>query len=74
MTSMSRLGLDPSDKTLLAARKWTSQQDPGKQIDRVMELSNVKSITMTNAVFDDEERGRCAQPSPGHANKLGHEA
>ena len=58
MTSMTRLGLDPSDKTLVAARKWTSQQDPSKQIDRVMELSNVRSITMTNAVFDDDERGR----------------
>jgi hypothetical protein len=58
MTSMTRLGLDPSDKSLAGARKWTSQQDPSRQIDRVMELSNVKSITMTNAVFDDPERER----------------
>jgi hypothetical protein len=58
ITSMTKLGLDPSDKTLVSARKWTGQQDPSKQIDRVMELSNVKSITMTNAVFDDNERGR----------------
>src|SRR3954469_2537848 len=58
MTSMSRLGLDPADKSLAAARKWTGQQDANKQIDRVMELSNVRSITMTNAVFDDQERGR----------------
>src|SRR3954452_3478080 len=66
MTSMTRLGLDPSDKSLAAARKWTSQQDPSKQIDRVMELSNVKSITMTNAVFDDNERNRwLANPKVG---------
>jgi hypothetical protein len=66
MTSMTRLGLDPSDKSLAAARKWTGQQDPSKQIDRVMELSNVKSITMTNAVFDDNERSRwLANPQVG---------
>jgi hypothetical protein len=66
MTSMTRLGLDPSDKSLAAARKWTGQQDPSKQIDRVMELSNVKSITMTNAVFDDNERNRwLADPKVG---------
>lgn len=58
ITTMTKLGLDPSDKTLLAARRWTSQQDPSKQIDRVMEIANVKSITMTNAVFDDNERER----------------
>jgi hypothetical protein len=66
MTSLTRLGLDPSDKSLAAARKWTGQQDPGKQIDRVMELSKVKSITMTNAVFDDNERNRwLADPKVG---------
>ncbi len=58
ITSMTKLGLDPSDKSLESARKWCAQQDPSKQIDRVMELSNVKSITMTNAIFDDNERGR----------------
>lgn len=58
ITTLTKLGLDPSDKSLLAARKWTSQQDPSRQIDRVMEISNVKSITMTNAVFDDNERER----------------
>jgi hypothetical protein len=66
ITSMTKLGLDPSDKSLAAVRKWTGQQDPSKQIDRVMELSNVTSITMTNAVFDDNERGRwLADPKVG---------
>ena len=35
-----------------------AEQDPSKYIDRVMELSNVSSITMTNPVFDDNERNR----------------
>jgi hypothetical protein len=58
MTSMKRLGLDPTARTLESARKWTAEQDPSNQIDRVMELSNVSSITMTNAVFDNNERKR----------------
>ena len=72
MTSMMRLGLDPSDKSLAAARKWTGQQDPSKQIDRVMEISNVKSITMTNPVFDDNERNRwLANPKVGTDPRVG---
>jgi hypothetical protein len=58
MTSMKRLGLDPAAKDLRDARKWCEEQDPSEQIDRVMELSKVRSITMTNAVFDDNERER----------------
>src|SRR5688572_4034554 len=58
VTALSRLGLDPSDRNLGAMRRWFAQQDPGKYIDRVMELSTVESITMTNPVFDDAERRR----------------
>jgi hypothetical protein len=66
LTAMSRLGLDPAAKDLRDARKWFAEQDPSKQIDRVMELSNVKSITMTNPVFDDNERNRwLADPKVG---------
>jgi hypothetical protein len=63
LTSMKRLGLDPAAKNLRDARKWSAEQDPSKQIDRVMELSNVKSITMTNPVFDDNERERWLKDS-----------
>jgi hypothetical protein len=56
--SMTKLGLDPSDKSLASARKWCAEQDPSKQIDRVMEIANVESIAMTNPVFDDGERPR----------------
>jgi hypothetical protein len=57
LTSIQMLGLDPNE-TPARWRKWFSEQDPGEHIDRVMELSNVKSITMTNPVFDDNERNR----------------
>ena len=35
-----------------------AEQDPDRYIDRVMELANIEAITMTNAVFDDNERRR----------------
>ncbi len=68
ITSMTKLGLDPSDKSLASARKWCAQQDPSKQIDRVMEIANVSSITMTNPVFDDNERGRWEKDARGLAD------
>jgi hypothetical protein len=58
VTAMTRLGLDPADKDLGRMRNWCAQQDPSKYIDSVMERSNVASITMTNAVFDENERKR----------------
>jgi hypothetical protein len=58
LTCLKMLGLDAGKKELPRLRKWFAQQDPDKYIDRVMELSNVQSITMTNPVFDDNERAR----------------
>lgn len=58
LTALQKLGLDVSDRKLDSARKWFAAQDPSKYIDKVMELSNVESITMTNPVFDDGERER----------------
>jgi hypothetical protein len=57
LTTLKRLGLDPADD-LPRLRKWFAEQDPDRYVDRVMELSGVESITMTNAVFDDNERRR----------------
>jgi hypothetical protein len=57
LTTIKRLGLDPSDG-LPKLRRWFAEQDPDRYIDRVMELANVESITMTNPVFDDNERAR----------------
>ena len=58
ITTLTKLGLDPGVKSLTSHRQWFREQDPNDHIDRVMELANVESITMTNAVFDDNERGR----------------
>src|SRR3954470_1164899 len=58
LTSLRLLGLDTSARDLKPIRKWFSEQDPDEYIDKVMELSNVSAITMTNPVFDDNERNR----------------
>lgn len=58
LTCLQKLGFDPSDKSLDTWRAWTAKQDPNRYIDKVMELSNVSKITMTNPVFDDNERNR----------------
>jgi hypothetical protein len=56
LTCLDRLGLDPNEKTLAPYRKWFARQTADGYIDRVMELAHVDSITMTNQVFDDQER------------------
>jgi hypothetical protein len=58
LTTLQLLGLDPNEKSLDAYRPFFAKQDPGKFIDRVMELSNVSSIAMTNPVFVENERTR----------------
>ena len=58
ITTLHRLGLDPNEKSLEPYRRYFAQQEPSRFVDRVMEIANVKSITMTNPVFDDAERGR----------------
>ena len=58
VTTLTRLGLDPDADDLGDMRRWFAEQDPDRFVDRVMELSGVESITMTNEVFDDNERRR----------------
>jgi hypothetical protein len=66
LTTIQKLGLDPADKTLDRWRRFFDEQDPSGYIDRVMKVANVSSITMTNAVFDDNERNRwLANPQVG---------
>jgi hypothetical protein len=55
---LQRLGLDTPARNLDGYRRWFAEQDPDRHIDRVMEISGVSRITMTNAVFDDNERLR----------------
>jgi hypothetical protein len=66
LTTLQKLGFDPSDKSLDKWREHFRKQDPSKYIDRVMEVANVSRITMTNPVFDDNERNRwLADPGVG---------
>src|SRR3982750_1986318 len=67
LTTVQRLGLDPTDPTPDRWRKYFDSLDASEYIDRVMQVANVKSITMTNAVFDDNERGRW-EKNPGVGN------
>jgi hypothetical protein len=67
LTTVQRLGLDPSDPTPDRWREFTDQQDPNEYVDTVMEIAGVRLITMTNNVFDDDERTRwLADPSLGN--------
>jgi len=66
VTTLSKLGLDPNTPTLEPIRRWYAEQDPSGFIDRLMDVSNVEKITMTNEVFDANERSRwLADPSIG---------
>jgi len=58
ITTLTKLGLDPNVKNLDSLRRYFAEQDPDAYIDKVMQAANVSSITMTNAVFDDNERQR----------------
>ncbi len=61
VTTLQKLGLDPAERSLERYRRWFAEQSIEEHIDRVMELSGVTRITMTNDVFDDNERGRWLQ-------------
>lgn len=58
ITTLTKLGLDPGVNHLDRLRPWFAELDPNEYIDRVMQTAGVTSITMTNAVFDDNERRR----------------
>lgn len=58
LTTIQKLGLDPSDPTPDRWRAFFETLDPNEYVDRVMDTAKVKSITMTNNVFDDNERER----------------
>lgn len=56
ITTLTSLGLDPAEKDLERYRKWYRAQKPDEFTDRVMQAAGVESITMTNNIFDDNER------------------
>ena len=62
----SGLAMDPDADSLDRIRRYFAEQDPDRFIDRLMELAGVETITMTNEVFDDNERSRwLADPGIG---------
>ena len=61
VTTLQMLGLDPAERSLERYRRWFAEQSIDEHIDRVMELGGVTQITMTNDVFDDNERRRWLQ-------------
>lgn len=70
VTTLTRLGLDPHEPTLDRLRQWFAEQAPDEQIDRVLRLAGVDTVTMTNDVFDDNERCRwLADPAAQRADK-----
>lgn len=58
LTTLQKLGLDTADRNLDGIRTYFNQLDPDRHLDHVMELARIESITMTNNVFDDNERAR----------------
>ncbi len=56
LTTLESLELDPNETSLTPYRKFFAQQEADDYVDRVMEISGVDQITMTNPVFDDHER------------------
>ena len=55
VTTLTRLGIDPHETTLDGYRSWFSAQRASTLVDRVMEVSGVEHIVMTNEVFDESE-------------------
>lgn len=56
LTVLDRLGLDVAARDLKVYRAYFATQHLGDYISKVFELANLKSVAMTNDVFDDVER------------------
>lgn len=55
LTCLNLLGVDSSDRDLGRIRKFFAEYTAERYVDRVVELSNVRGIIMTNNPFDPEE-------------------
>lgn len=55
---LSALGLDPRASDLEEARKFFRAQRAGDYLDRVLEISRVSRVVMTNDPFDENEVSR----------------
>ena len=56
VTSLAALGLDPSERDLAQHRRFFAGTSTEAHLDRVLELSRVRTIVMTNDPFDGQEQ------------------
>jgi len=56
VTILNALGLDVSDKNLNKIRRYFAKIPISQYVDKVLELSNVKYVIMTNDPFDKKEQ------------------
>lgn len=56
LTVLDRLGLDAASRDLNHHRAFFRDQKPPEYLDKVLRLANVRTVVMTNDVFDRTER------------------
>lgn len=56
LTCLAKLGLDVESRDLQGYREYFASLTPEQYIDKVLELSNVETVVMTNDPFDPAER------------------
>lgn len=56
LTTLNLLGLDVKKRDLGIVRKWFADWKLDDYVTRCMELGGVRTISMTNSPFDDDER------------------
>jgi len=56
VTCLKRLGLDPSEHELAKHRRYFAEASAEVHLDRVLEISRVRTVVMTNDPFDELER------------------
>ena len=55
LTTLNLLGLDVGRRDLGSIRKWYAQQDREALLDRILSVSGVRRLCMTNSPFDRRE-------------------
>jgi hypothetical protein len=58
VTCLQQLGLDPDERDVTKHRRWFAAVKLEDQIERVLAISGVQTVVMTNDPFDDAERPR----------------
>lgn len=56
VTCLKRLGLDPSERALAKHRRYFAEASAAAHLDRVLEVSGVRTVVMTNDPLDELER------------------